>query len=370
MHHPRHRRRDLDRRAPLGGPRRPRRGDLRPRRLGGPLRPGRWPALPRHHRLRPLLRRGRRPVGRALRLAGRPRHLGCHLPRRRRGRHRCPPARHPAAAGARRDGPRCPGRPGHRPLGQLVQPGAVRRPHHAALGPGDRSLVLALRRRRDPRADARDAVPPDLPLRVPLEPRRLRRGGVGRPPVPARPRPRAGPLRHHLHPGPGLDREPAYRRRRAERRPRPAAQRVDLAGAAGRRHGVLRVGRPTPPRARGVGLRHRARAGARRARGPRRTARGEGREADLGAHRRRVRSRQASPPPGVVKPGGNLLAIAAWAKVVPCVPALSGRRHEDSHDDGSHSGDLLARLPAAPGALRPDPGARRLRCGLRGHADR
>ena len=59
VHHPRHRRRDLDRRAALGGPRRPGRRDQRPRDLGGAVRPGRRPALPRAHRLRALLRRGR-----------------------------------------------------------------------------------------------------------------------------------------------------------------------------------------------------------------------------------------------------------------------------------------------------------------------
>ena len=51
VHHPRDRRRRLDRRAPLGGPWRPAGRDRRHRGLGGALRPGRRPDLPRDHRL-------------------------------------------------------------------------------------------------------------------------------------------------------------------------------------------------------------------------------------------------------------------------------------------------------------------------------
>ena len=97
--HPRHRRRDLDRRAPLGGPRRAARRDRRPRGLGGAVRAGRRPALPRAHRRRPLLRRGRQPGRGALRLARRARHLGRDRARRARRRHRRPAQGHPAAAG-------------------------------------------------------------------------------------------------------------------------------------------------------------------------------------------------------------------------------------------------------------------------------
>ena len=57
--------------------------------------------------------------------------------------------------------------PGDRPLGQLLQPGALRRPHHAAVGAPDR--------RRQPQLPGRHAgghaLPPDVPLRVPVEPR-------------------------------------------------------------------------------------------------------------------------------------------------------------------------------------------------------
>ena len=57
----------------------------------------------------------------------------------------------------------------HRPLGQLVQPGALRQAHRPAVGPGDRPGLPAagLRGLRH--------LPPDVPLRVRLEPARLRR---------------------------------------------------------------------------------------------------------------------------------------------------------------------------------------------------
>ena len=56
--------------------------------------------------------------------------------------------------------------PGHRPLGQLVEPGAVRPAHLPAVGAGDRP-------RPPPRPLRRLAdLPSDLPLREPLEPRR------------------------------------------------------------------------------------------------------------------------------------------------------------------------------------------------------
>ena len=146
--------------------------DQRPRRLGGAVRPRRRPALPRDHRLRPLLRRGPQRVGGALRLARRPRHLG----RDRAGR------RSASCIGARlkgirmlpvhgRDGARRAGRPGDRPLGQLVQPGAVRQADRPAVGPGDRRRRTGRRGLRRPVRD----VPPDVPLRVPVGARRRRR---------------------------------------------------------------------------------------------------------------------------------------------------------------------------------------------------
>ena len=107
-HHPRHRRRHLDRRAALGRPRRPARRGRRPRGLGGAVRPRRRPALPRDHRPRPLLRRGQAPDRGALRLARRPRHLGGDRARRGRRRHRRPPSGHQAAAdGSTRWRPAC-----------------------------------------------------------------------------------------------------------------------------------------------------------------------------------------------------------------------------------------------------------------------
>ena len=82
------------------------------------------------------------------------------------------------------------------------------RPDRPAVGAGDRPGLPArgLLRRRD--------LPPDVPLRVPVVPGRVRGGGVGRPPVPARPRPGGGALRHGLHRRARLDRGAADRRRR------------------------------------------------------------------------------------------------------------------------------------------------------------
>ena len=70
--------------------------------LGDPVRPGRRPALPRHHRLAPLLRRGQEPGHRVVRLARRPRHLGRHRARRARRVAGGTLAGHQAAAAARR----------------------------------------------------------------------------------------------------------------------------------------------------------------------------------------------------------------------------------------------------------------------------
>ena len=97
-------------------------------------------------------------------LAGRPRHLG--RDRARRGGRDLGRAatRHPARPLRRLRRARLAARPGHRPAGQLVQPGAVRQADDAAVGAGDR-----------PRAPARRVhavrdVPPDVPLRGALVP--------------------------------------------------------------------------------------------------------------------------------------------------------------------------------------------------------
>ena len=110
----------------LGRPRRQRRHGRRHRRMGGAVRAGRRAALPRHHRLRAVLRRrpatGSTPSrsGTAASASGAPSRSA-----------RSAPGSAAAAAGSRcrpspTPAPRPRPRPGHRPLGQLVQPGAVR----------------------------------------------------------------------------------------------------------------------------------------------------------------------------------------------------------------------------------------------------
>ncbi len=136
---------------------------------------------------------------------------------------------------------------GDRPLGQLVQPGALRPADHAALGAEDRPRPPAARLRAVP------DVPADLPLRVDLG----RRGGVprdlARPEVQDRPRPGLRPLRRLLHRRPGLDRVPADRPGARRRRLRAAAQRLDLDGGVPRRHDVLPRQPPAASGARGDG---------------------------------------------------------------------------------------------------------------------
>ena len=115
--------------------------------------------------------------------------------------------------------------PGRRPVGELLQPGTLRRPHHAAVGTADR--------RRQPELPGRHAgghaLPPHVPVRVALEPgRRADPAGPG-PQVPLPPRPPVLALRHVLHAGPGLDRSHADRRGRADQplRHHHPAQRLD-----------------------------------------------------------------------------------------------------------------------------------------------
>ncbi len=71
---------------------------------------------------------------------------------------------------------------------------------------------------RPTRLPRRDHLPPDVPLRVAVVPRRLRRDHLGRQALPPRPRPRGRALRDALHDGPRLDRDAAHRRRPAQRR--------------------------------------------------------------------------------------------------------------------------------------------------------
>ncbi len=134
----------------------------------------------------------------------------------RRRLDRLPPPRHRAARVRRRHRARHRLRPGHRPLGQLVQPGAVRQPDAPALGPEDHQR----RGRPDPRH-----LPADVPVRVPVVHRRRAAGALGRPPLPARPRPGLRAVRRRVLRRPRLDRAHAVRLRPPH--PGPAAQRLD-----------------------------------------------------------------------------------------------------------------------------------------------
>ena len=124
---------------------------------------------------------------------------------------------------------------------------------------------------RPPRLPRRRDLPPDVPLRVPVVPRGVRVRRLGRPPLPARPRPGARALRDGLHAGPRLDRDAPHRRRPAAERAGPAPQRVDLDHPVRRRGDVLRRGGASPSRPRGAAL-HPA-AGVERT-SPRRPTRG------------------------------------------------------------------------------------------------
>src|SRR5207247_6866366 len=85
-------------------------------------------------------------------------------------------------------------RTGDRTLGQLVQPGAVRQADRSAVGAEDRL-----------RAPGRELhavldLPPDLPLRVRLRPRRRRDPAAARPPFPLQAAGAVLALRLLLHP--------------------------------------------------------------------------------------------------------------------------------------------------------------------------
>src|SRR5660398_26448 len=88
------------------------------------------------------------------------RHLGRDRVRWGRRLDRLPPPGCADAGVRRRGRARAPRRPGDRPVGQLVQPGAVRRAHHVAVGPADR------RRAPSGRVRLRDDLPPDVPVRA------------------------------------------------------------------------------------------------------------------------------------------------------------------------------------------------------------
>ena len=130
--------------------------------LGRDRRDHRRPALPRDHRL-PAVRRP--PRAHRADLEGRARDLGRGDRRRGRGVDRRPPPQHGVRRHRRLDRPRARVRAGDRPVGQLVQPGAVRRTVDAAVGGRDRPCAPSGRIRA-----VRD-VPTDLPLRVAVVPR-------------------------------------------------------------------------------------------------------------------------------------------------------------------------------------------------------
>ena len=123
------------------------------RHLGHPVRHHRRPALPRvllaGRVLRSGLRRHRRPVPDPADPARRPGHLGRRGARRRGRLDRLPAGRGQAQRLPGRRGARAAAGPGHRPVGKLLQPGALRRPHHAAVGTADR--------RRQPQLPGRHA---------------------------------------------------------------------------------------------------------------------------------------------------------------------------------------------------------------------
>ncbi|CAK7285442.1 hypothetical protein SGPA1_31315 [Streptomyces misionensis JCM 4497] len=187
-------------------------------------------------------------------MAGRPGHLG----RDRAGRAGCldrgAAPGHPDARVRRRRRARHRPRAGHGPLGQLVQPGAVR--------PGDPCPLGAAHHLLRGRPGA-GVLPPDVPLRVPVVHRRRVPGDVGRPALQAGPRPGVRPVRRRVLRGPGLDRVHAGGRRPPH--PRPAPQRLDGPDRlpAGRHlHDRLREAPPRPrgdrgaPRGHGVDGRH------------------------------------------------------------------------------------------------------------------
>ena len=124
------------------------------------------------------------------------------------------------ACGARRPHPRHPAGPGHRPVGQLVEPGAVRRPDLTAVGCADRRQEPAARVRR------LHHVPPHVPLRAAVEPGPLLPPGQDRPPPAAASRQPAAHLHRWLLPRPPLDRGHAHRHRHQD--PRHPGQHLDV----------------------------------------------------------------------------------------------------------------------------------------------
>ena len=133
-------------------------------------------------------------------------------------------------------GPVHPPRPGHRPVGQLVQSGALRPAHRPAVGAGDR--------RRAPAGRVRVGyhLPSDVPLRVAVEPRPVRRAAVDRSALAVAPGQPDGRVRRRLRGRPVVGREPAHRPGQRDRR--VADQPVDGDRRDRRRRRVHGVGDP------------------------------------------------------------------------------------------------------------------------------
>ena len=154
-------------------------------------------------------------------LGGRPRHLGRHRgsvwrsgiwAALRRGI--------PLQGGLSAITPGAAAGPGHRPVGELVEPGAVRAADRPAVGA--RGVV---REGGGRRLSAGDDVPSDVPLRVAVVPVAVRRADLDRPPVPHLGHGAVRAVRRRLHVHAVLDRAAAHRRGLAA---------VGLAGQRGR----------------------------------------------------------------------------------------------------------------------------------------
>ena len=234
----------FDHRPAVPGPRRAAGPGRRRRGLGGSLRHRRRAHLPRHHELAAVLRSGRPPARRASRSG---RAASASGARSRSGRSGPGSAAAGRASCCRRSPtPSLPGSPSRR----RSAGGATGSTRSCSAGRRRCRGGCGSTRRTARRATSSSHLPPDVPLRVAVVHRRGPRRGLGRPPVPARPRPGLSPVRRALHRRPVLDRAPAHRRRQPH--PRPAGEHLGL--DAGLRRRVVafivsartRPGRETP----------------------------------------------------------------------------------------------------------------------------
>ena len=214
VHHRGHHRRPAHWGPPLGCQGRRAGCHLRRRPVGRAVRPHRRSALPRHHRLAEVLRRGRRRSGRGpAHLGRRPGHLGCGRARRRRCVDCMPPPGHSVAGLRRRHRAGNHSRAGDRPTGELLQPGALRPRDHAAVGLGNLRATQRCRCAGQPERGvdgrARHDRAPHVPLRVVVEPADFRGAHPHRPAVAHRPRQALRDVCRRLLPRPVLDRADA-----------------------------------------------------------------------------------------------------------------------------------------------------------------